>query len=77
VTVIPNTPLTLTTVRNITGHMVVGMVVKLSGDAGTCAGLTAPAGRGRRRRRRVLTFHRFNVLLKIPAKTPAGLSGSP
>ena len=44
VTVIPITPLTLTTVRNITGHMVLGRVVKLGSDASTRAGL-APAGR--------------------------------
>jgi len=77
VTVIP-TPLALTTVRNITGHMVLGRVVKLSGDASTRAGLAVPAGRRRRRRRRsrhALTFHRCNVLLKTPAETPAGLSG--
>ncbi|MGB6578399.1 MAG: hypothetical protein WBF34_10805 [Streptosporangiaceae bacterium] len=44
-TVIPITLLTVTTVRNITGHMVLGRVVKLSGDVSTRAGLAAPAGR--------------------------------
>ena len=67
VTVIPNTLLPLTTVRNITGHMVLGRVVKLSADASTRAGLAAPVGRRRRRRRHALTFHRCNVLLKTPA----------
>ena len=75
VTVILITPLTLTTVRNITGHMVLGRVVKLSGDASTRAGLAVPAGRRRRRSRHALTFHRCNVLLKTLAETPAGLSG--
>ncbi len=72
VTVIPNTPLTLTTVRNITGHMVLGRVAKLSRDASVSAGLAAPAGRGRRH---ALTFHCFNALLKTSAKTPGGPIG--
>jgi len=75
VTVIPITPLAFTTVRNITGRMVLGRVVNLSGDASTRAGLAVPAGRRRPRSRHALTFHRCNVLLKTPAETPAGLSG--
>jgi hypothetical protein len=62
-------PLTFTTVRNITGHMVLGRVVKrkvvkLGRDDSTLAGLGVPAGPRRRRRCHALTFHRFNVLLK-------------
>jgi hypothetical protein len=89
VTVIPITPLTLTTARNITGHMTPGRVimrrvinrrvierkvVKLGSDDSTLAGLAVPAGP---RRRHALTFHRFNVLLKNSAEPPAGLAGLP
>jgi hypothetical protein len=59
-------PLTFTAVRNITGHVVTGRVikrkvVKLGRDDSTLAGLGVPAGP---RRCHALTFHRFNVLLK-------------
>ena len=83
VTVIPITSLTLTTVRNITGHMVPGRVVKrkvvkLSRDS-TLAGLGVLAGRRRRRRCHALTFHCYNVLLKTPADpdgpSPAAIGG--
>jgi hypothetical protein len=62
-------PLTFTAVRNITGHMVTGSVVKrkvvkLGRDDSTLAGLGVPADPRRRRRCHALTFHRFNVLLK-------------
>jgi len=81
VTVIPITSPTLTTVRNITGHMVPGRVVKskvvkLSRDS-TLAGLGVLAGPRRRRRCHALTFHCYNVLLRTPAETPAGLTGPP
>jgi hypothetical protein len=54
--------------------MVLGRVVKLSGDASTRAGLAVFAGRRSRRSRHALTFHRWNVLLKTLAETPAGQS---
>jgi hypothetical protein len=62
-------PPAFTAVRNITGHMVTGRVVKrrvvkLGRDGSILAGLGAPAGPRRRRRCHALTFHRFNVLLK-------------
>ncbi len=44
VTVIPITPLTLTTVRNITGHMVLDRVIKLSSHNSTLTGLALPPG---------------------------------
>ena len=74
VTVIPGTSLTLTTIRNVTGRMAPGGVVKFSRDDSIQAGLAMSAGRGRGRRRHALTFHRSNVLLK-PHKTPGGSSG--
>ena len=75
-------PLTFTAVRNITGHMDTGRVVKrkvvkLSRDDSTLAGLGVLAGPRRRRRCHALTFHCYNVLLKTPAETPAGLTGPP
>ena len=67
------TPLIFTTIRSITSHITPGRVAKPSSDASIRAGFAAPAGR----RRRALTFHRFNVLLKTPAEIREGPSGSP
>ncbi len=48
VTVIPITSLTLTAIRNITGHMILGRVAKLGGGDRARAELAMSAG-GRRR----------------------------
>ncbi len=79
VTVIPITPPTLTTVRNISGHMALGGLVKLGRDDSAQAGLalsTEPPAHSRRCH--ALTFHRFNVLLKTPRNPggPIGVGGS-
>jgi len=77
VTVIPITPLLLTTVRNISGHMALGRVVKRddSAQAGLALSAEPPA---HSRRCHALTFHRFNVLLKTPRNPggPIGAGGS-
>ncbi len=44
VTVIPITPPALTTVCNITGHMALGKLIKLSSHNRTGTGLARPAG---------------------------------
>jgi hypothetical protein len=56
-------PLARITVRRITGHMAHARVIKLSSRNSTCAGFTAPAGRGRCGRCPALTFHCSNGLL--------------
>jgi len=73
VTVIPTTPLTLTTIRDITGHIVLGRVAKLGGDASIQAGLVVPADR--RSRRHALTFH-LSISLTSSSK-PRGNPGVP
>ena len=77
VTVILITPLTLTTVGNITGRMVLGRVIKLSGHASIRAGLALPASRRCRRSRHALTFHRRNFLLNTAAEPRRANRGSP
>jgi len=76
VTVIPITPLPLTTVRNISGHMAVGRVVKPGREDRAHAGLALSAEPPAHSRRcHALTFHRFNVLLK-PRRNPGGPIGA-
>jgi predicted transcriptional regulator len=61
----------------VPGRVVKRKVVKLSRDDSTLAGLGVLAGSRRRGRCHALTFHCYNVLLKTPAETPAGLTGPP